>query len=685
MVPNTISPWQEGVCSPAAKTRGGIFGSLMCAALTVLLLGSLMIFAPSQANAQTGFGKRWNPENIYLEAEPLTTTQIRLTWFMSNQNREYTDVRIYRAKPLTPQNFEFLDCVKSTAVTYVDATAKPNSTYSYQIQYQYKRPTMLSGPSNKVTVTSMDPNNENSVPTNPNIPRFTSQDPNVRSAVKTLMAKAVASNKIELRWGSPRMTKVASLRIFRTEPENPTEFVMIDVVAANKSSWLDESVAPKKTYSYMLRYNIGTGAILSPPTNIATVTTPDGPGPTKKARFLSNVLPTNTNTATTNIQGKPVFLLPAYYNPYSSGNSAIPLDEAEAQFLGYLNAYRAENGVGPVRPSINLTRGADAYAKDMASRRQVDRIDSQGQNTRARARAWGYNVDTLFGTVAFTSRSRPDTILEALKYYPVDIAVLLDPNWKTLGIAHAYDEAGTYYWALDFSAFWDYTIPLPGEDEDGRIDGNELVRTRPPKAAIEEGHIISGYGDDGKPYSQLHCDTTTKACWKDPAVEGNLALDDGSDPDFMIGVWHIEHTITPTGIKHTNDPNGYDLTEFNMNLQINKDGTWVSQGYKSYQKPVPVEAGTWKSVHDISANEEIVTFYRDNGLPAARLRVLATKDTLTFFVVDGGAETQNFFKSPIYDNIRKDDPQVIFKPGLAFVLGTSDLFPVGKRCASCPR
>lgn len=684
MVPNVINPRQEGVCSPVAKTCSGVFGSLMSSLLTVLLLSNFMIFATSQVHAQTGFGKRWNPEVIYLEGEPLTTTQIRLTWFMTNQNREYTEVRIYRAKPITPDYYEFLDIVRSTATSYVDATAKPGTKYNYYVQYQYKRPTMTSALSNKISVTSMDPNNESSVPTNPNIPRFTSQDPNVRSAVKTLMAKAVASNQIELRWGSPRMAKVASLRIFRAAPENPTEFVMIDVVAANKTSWLDESVSPLKTYSYLLRYNIGTGAVLSPPTNIATATTPDGPGPTKKARFLSNVLPTNTNNATTNIQGKPVFLQPAYFTP-NAMTSAIPLDERETQFLAYLNAYRAANGVGPVRPSINLTRAADEFAKDLASLGRVSKSDSQGRNTRTRARAWGYAVDTLYDTVAFTARYTPDTFIEELKNYPKDNAVLLDPNWKTVGMARAYDNAGTYYWALDFSAFWDYTIPLPGEDEDGRIDGNELIRTRPPKVAIEEGHIISGYGDDGKPYSTLHCDTTTKACWKDPAVEGNTALDDGSDPDFLIGIWHVEHTLTPSGIKHTNDPNGYDLTEFNMNLQINKDGTWVSQGFRAYQKPVPVEAGTWKSVHDISTNEEIVTFYRDNGLPAARLRVQATKDNLTFFVVDGGAEAGHFFKSPAFDYNKKDDAQVIFKPGLAFVLGTSDIFPASKRCASCPR
>src|SRR5205085_12173007 len=186
-------------------------------------------------------------------------------------------------------------------------------------------------------------------------------------------------------------------------------------------------------------------------------------------------------------------------------------------------------------------------------------------------------------------------------------------------------------------AFWDYTIPLPGEDEDGRIDGNELVRTRPPADALAKGHVFTGYGDDGQPYTSLHCDTETKACWKDPAIQGNPGLDDGSDPDLLVGTWHLEREVSPSGIVHSNDINGYDLTEFTMNLQLNKDHTWVSQGYRAYQNPTPVEAGTWKSVHDISHNEEIITFYRDNGKPTATIRAHVTKDQLTFFVDAGGA------------------------------------------------
>lgn len=693
MVPNILNPRLVGVYSPMVSYRRSGFRSAFIALLAIMLVANLFLLVPGKANAQIGFGKRWYPEAVYLEGETLSATQVRLTWQLSNQNQQYYGIRIYRANPLTPQYFEFVEQIQVTAVTYVDSNLKPNTKYSYQIRFTAKKPVMQSVPSNAVTLTTMDPNSEGNVPTSVNVPRYTTQDPGVRSAIKTLTAKALASNKIELRWGMPRMTHVSSLRIFRTEPENPTEFIFLDVVAANKTSWVDTTVYPTKTYSYILRYNIGHGTVLSPPSNVATATTPDGELPTDKPRYnRTNVLNSDNPAVASNIQGQPIILQPATYAIGNSG-SAVPLDSREEELLMILNNYRAENGLGPVRPSINLCRGADEFSKELARTGKIAKVDEQGRTARQRAKSWGYDVPTIYDTVAFSYRiSREDYLenfkgyLDQFKSYPKDNDVLLNPIWKTVGVARAYAESsGDWYWVLDFSAFWDYTVLLPGEDEDGRIDGNELVRTRPPKDALAEGHVFTGYGDDGKPYNPLHCDTTTKACWKDPAPAGNAAIDQPSDPDYLVGSWHVEYQITPSGITHFNDANGYDLTEYTMNLQINKDGTWVMQGYRAYQRPTPVEAGTWKTVHDISANEELVTFYRDNGKPTAQLRVHAVKDRLTFFVNDGGTEMKDFFKSPKFDYNKKDDPQLILTPGFGFLLAPHEAFPSSLRCASCPK
>jgi uncharacterized protein YkwD len=688
MVLNNIFPRKGGVYLNLKVGRRGLANSPLAVLLLALLVSSLLVITPNQASAQVGVGRRFHPETVHLEATAISATQIQLVWQINNAALDYLGIRIYRAKPATPTVFEFLTTLGVTSVTFTDSELKSNATYNYQIRYQGKKPIMLSVPSNVASAKTMDPNAEGGAPTTVNVPRYTTQDPGVRSAVKTLSARAIASNKIELRWGIPYMAKVASLRIFRTEPDNPNDFIFLDAVAANKTSWVDETVYPKKTYSYILRYNVGHGAVLSPPSNIATTTTPDGEGPTKTPKYpRANKLPTGNLAVQNNIQGKPVVLNPNFssFNPYIL-TSAVPLDELEQQFFDIVNNYRASVGVGPIRPSIILCRSADDYAKQIAQTQELPRLLSQSGDTRRRARNWGYNVDTVYDTLAFTTRARPETYLDFLKNYSQWNDILINPIWKTVGIGRAYHEgSGTWYWILDFSAFWDYTIPLPGEDEEGRIDGNELVRTRPPSDALAQGHVFTGYGDDGKPYTTLHCDLETKACWKDPAPAGNAGLDDGSDPDELIGTWHLQFEITPSGIVHFNDVNGYDLTEFTMNLQIKKDGTWVSQGYRAYQNPTPVEAGTWKSVHDISHNEEIITFYRDNGKPTATIRAHATKGRLTFFVTDGGAEMQNFFKSKPADVNNKDDQQVIFTPGLGFILAPHQPFPANLRCVSCPR
>src|SRR5205814_25346 len=136
-----------------------------------------------------------------LEVEAISASQVRLTWQLNNQARDYYNVRVYRANPLTPQYFEFITALGITATTYVDSGLKANTSYNYQIRFQGKKITMLSAPSNVATAVTMDPNSESGAPISIDVPRYTTQDPGIQSAIKTLSAKAIASNQIELRWG----------------------------------------------------------------------------------------------------------------------------------------------------------------------------------------------------------------------------------------------------------------------------------------------------------------------------------------------------------------------------------------------------------------------------------------------------------------------------------------------------
>ncbi len=684
MVPNNVSPRQGRVCSQAAQSSGSLTHWLIAIVVTSLMLANFLFLAPAKGYGQMGTGKRWYPEKVELEGEAVSATQVTLTWRLINQDREYYYVRIYRAPESQPGNLIYITSVPSTAMTFTDSELKPNSTYTYQVTFIGRRITMPSRPSNMTYVKTLDPNTDGGVPQTVNVPRYTAQDPNIKSAVKTLTAKATASNKILLQWGSPRLQRVSSLRIFRADPENPGEFIYLYSIGADQHSWTDETVYPKSTYSYMLRYQVkGHGALLSPPTNVATATTPDGDGPTKEPIYArKNTLSKTTEQALSEVQGQPAYLNPVHYSP-NLITSAIPLDGREDTLLYLINQYRASKGLGPLRPSLNLCKAADEFAKDMARTGQVGTHTSEGVGAAGRARNAGYTVfTTQFGTVTLETRGEePGDFFERLKTSMREGDVLANPIWKTVGIARSYNDGGGWFWAIDLAAFWDYTIPLPGEDSDGRVDGSELVRTRPAREALEAGHYFSGYGDDGKPYSTLHCNLNTKVCWKDPVESYNKALELNSDADYLVGQWHVQHTMSSSGITHFNDINGYDMSGYTVNLQINKDKTWVMQGYKAYQKPTPVEAGTWKAVHDISANEELVTFYRDNGKQMAVVRIHAVKERLTFFAVEG----KDFFQSPKFDYNKMDDPQIVLTPSFSFLLAPYEVFPSALRCASCPK
>jgi len=657
MVPRNLYP---------SKNRNQVNFRPQTALITALMLMCLLVPA-SYTSAYAQF-PGMKVQTIELEANTISDSQIRLSWRI-NYPGVIGSIRIYRAHYVTPDDFVFLTSLPANALSYVDSGLKAKSTWIYRIQTAEKKPAQLSSPSNVVRATTLstpaDPGPNQQDPTGGS--KVTMEDPTINNEIQTLSAKALSANEIELRWAIPNLNHVASLRVFRASSADPKNFVMVGAIGANLNRYVDVDLKPRTTYYYQFKYNLdSTGARLSPPSNTASATTPDGSDPNPRAKLASQ---------------RPKPGIPFDLPPGGIG-SAIPLDDSESEFLYLLNKYRASRGVGPVRASVALTMASDALSRDLANREEVSKSNSDGFSGYLRYRGFGfYKLDALSDTLATVTRIVDvPTFFEYVKQFPEQDAMMLRPDWKTVGVGRGYN-GGTYYWVVDFVNYWDKTIPLGGEDTDGRIDGNERVRTRPPYDSLLANAKLTGYGDDGKPYSPVHCDTETNECWRDPASGVNRSLREKSLPENMTGQWHVEYQMSAKGVTHFNSPDKFDMTDFTMSLLINEDGTWVSQGYKAYQEPPPSEAGTWKWVHDAAHDEEIVTFYRDSGKAAATFRVHASPGVMTFFVVDGG----DFFKGVKGDNNPYDDAQVIFLPGTGFFLGSAPPFPSGLRCSSCPQ
>ena len=628
-------------------------------------------------------------QSINLSAEITSPTQARLAWSIANPG-SISSVRVYRASLAAPQDFQMAASLASTVRNYVDQGLTPGATYLYQIKTVERGGVLLSNPSNTVTITMSGavggptptpPPTATPTPIATPTPVATptptpTPDPGGTPPTgnEVLTARAVSQTQIELFWQIPTTKRISSVRIYRTTAADPLGFVFTTAVGVLPGRFVDSGLSPNTTYLYHIKWPV-SGVLLSPPSNTAKATTFGGsptptPTPTPKATPTPVATPTPSPTPTPTPTPSPTPIPTPTPNPIAP-TGPIPLDEEEKELVRLLGEYRATRYLGPIRPSIALTKSSDFLSRDLATRNTVSKIDSIGRSIEMRARAFGYQPTTTFEGVVAAGNLTAQQVLNVWKASPQDNDVLLTPDWKVAGIARTLNAStGRWHWVVEFAGFWDKTIPLPGEDDDGRIDGSEMIRTRPPSAAIAAGHRFTGYGDDGQSYSALHCDMDVSGglrdrCWKDEPPQGNPSLSLPSLPDNLTGTWHVQYTISPTGVVHYNDYSGWDATGFTITYWINANGTWTSKGYRAYQVPTPTESGTWTSVHDASRDEEIVTLHR-SGKPSATIRIHAARGVLTLYAVEGGTAMQGFLKGFPADSNPKDDPQIILHPGIGY-------------------
>lgn len=630
-------------------------------------------------------------QSIRLSAELTSPTQLRLSWSITNPG-SISSVRVYRANAENPQNFEMAASLASNVRSYVDQGLISGRTYFYQIKTVAAGGVLLSSPSNTLSVTM--PNamggptptptatprptaTPTPIPT-PTPPPTPTPTPNPVGTPppgnQVLSARAISQTQIELFWQIPTTQRITSVRIYRTTAAAAHGFEFITAVGVLPGRFVDSGLSPNTTYLYQIKWPV-SGVLLSPPSNTVRATTLGGsptPTPTPVATPTPTPTPTPVPTPSPTPTPTPVPTPTPSPTPNPIAPSGpIPLDEEEKELVRLISEYRGTRSLGRVRPSIALTKSSDFLSRDLAARNIVSKFDSSGRNIEQRARAFGYQPNTTFDGVVAAGNLTAQQALNTWKLSSADNDVLLTPAWKVAGVGRTYNAStGRWHWVVEFAGFWDKTIPLPGEDEDGRIDGNEWIRTRPPGAAIAAGHRFSGYGDDGEWYSALHCDLDAPGglrdrCWKDEPPQGNPSLLLPSSPDNLVGTWHVQYSISPTGVVHYNDYSGWDATGFTITYWINANGTWTSKGYRAYQVPTPTESGTWTSVHDASRDEEIVTFHRP-GKPSATIRIHAARGVLTMFAVEGGSAMQGFLKGVPADNNPADDPQIILHPGVGY-------------------
>ena len=126
---------------------------------------------------------------------------------------------------------------------------------------------------------------------------------------------------------------------------------------------------------------------------------------------------------------------------------------AQSDLIALVNSYRASNGLQTVSANGALTAAASWMASDMAEKNYIGHVSSDGRSPTQRMSAFGYPATSMYtGEDLAAGYGTAGAVLAGWQASPAHDAVLLNPNYDTIGIGLVYNASSTYkwYWAADF-------------------------------------------------------------------------------------------------------------------------------------------------------------------------------------------------------------------------------------------
>ncbi len=135
------------------------------------------------------------------------------------------------------------------------------------------------------------------------------------------------------------------------------------------------------------------------------------------------------------------------------------VDAEEQAFLGLINNYRAQNGLGQLSMSTNLNRASTWMAADMGVKRYFSHTDSLGRSPSGRAVDCGYPQGAGENIAAGTNWSTASAVFAAWKASSGHNANMLNGSYRQIGISRVYTAGSPYgwYWVTDFGTTNDGT------------------------------------------------------------------------------------------------------------------------------------------------------------------------------------------------------------------------------------
>ncbi|MEO6397635.1 MAG: CAP domain-containing protein [Tepidiformaceae bacterium] len=167
----------------------------------------------------------------------------------------------------------------------------------------------------------------------------------------------------------------------------------------------------------------------------------------------------------------------------------LSIDGEETAFLGLINQYRAQNGLGALTLSSNLNRAASWMVVDLANNNYFSHTDSLGRAPSTRSVDCGYPNGAGENLAAGTVRDTAQEAFDAWKASSGHNANMLTSYYQQIGIARFYSGSSTYgwYWATEFGTVDDGTSGSVGSGTPPPVVVTKAALTSP-----EQGITLGG-------------------------------------------------------------------------------------------------------------------------------------------------------------------------------------------------
>jgi hypothetical protein len=137
---------------------------------------------------------------------------------------------------------------------------------------------------------------------------------------------------------------------------------------------------------------------------------------------------------------------------------AATLDSFESDLVAQINAFRSGRGLATLAVSDALTASAKWMATDMAVQNYFSHTSLDGRSPTQRMADAGYPAfSTWTGEDLAAGYASARDVLNGWLASPAHYAVLVNPNYRAIGVGRAYASASTYgwYWAANFGGIVD--------------------------------------------------------------------------------------------------------------------------------------------------------------------------------------------------------------------------------------